>query len=137
MRFGTEPAVKAVSRADMETFWKQNFVPNNAALVVAGDITMAELKPLAEKAFGAWPSGSPAKPVLGNPLNRHRAVPLTYDQFRFGFANAVEEDEAKPCTRNSPSLLPGRRCSRPRPRTSTRGPRQRLTPRTQSAGRCC
>jgi pimeloyl-ACP methyl ester carboxylesterase len=36
-----------------------------------------------------------AKPVLGNPLNRHRAVPLTYDQFRFAFANAVEDDEAK------------------------------------------
>jgi non-heme chloroperoxidase len=36
-----------------------------------------------------------AKPVLGNPLNRHRAVPLTYDQFRYGFANAVGEDEAK------------------------------------------
>jgi non-heme chloroperoxidase len=36
-----------------------------------------------------------AKPVLGNPLNRHRAVPLTYDQFRYAFANAVEEDEAK------------------------------------------
>jgi pimeloyl-ACP methyl ester carboxylesterase len=36
-----------------------------------------------------------ARPVLGNPLNRHRAVPLTYEQFRFGFANAVEEDEAK------------------------------------------
>jgi pimeloyl-ACP methyl ester carboxylesterase len=36
-----------------------------------------------------------AKPVLGNPLNRRRAVPLTYDQFRFAFANAVEEDEAK------------------------------------------
>jgi non-heme chloroperoxidase len=36
-----------------------------------------------------------AKPVLGNPLNRHRAVPLTYDQFRFGFANAVDEHEAK------------------------------------------
>jgi pimeloyl-ACP methyl ester carboxylesterase len=35
-----------------------------------------------------------ARPVLGNPLNRHRAVPLTYDQFRYGFANAVEEDEA-------------------------------------------
>jgi pimeloyl-ACP methyl ester carboxylesterase len=36
-----------------------------------------------------------ARPVLGNPLNRHRAVPLTYDQFRFAFANAVAEDEAK------------------------------------------
>ena len=70
---GTEAAVKAVSRADMETFWKQNFVPNNAALVVAGDITMAELKPLAEKAFGGWPSGTPARPALGNPDDRDRA----------------------------------------------------------------
>jgi pimeloyl-ACP methyl ester carboxylesterase len=34
-------------------------------------------------------------PVLGNPLNRHRAVPLTYDQFRYAFANAVSPDEAK------------------------------------------
>ena len=36
-----------------------------------------------------------ASPVLGNPLNHRRAVPLTYDQFRYGFANAVSEDEAK------------------------------------------
>ena len=34
-------------------------------------------------------------PVLTNPANRHRAVPLTYEQFRFAFANAVGEDEAK------------------------------------------
>jgi len=36
-----------------------------------------------------------AWPVLGNPANRDRAVPLTFDQFRFGFANAVSEQEAK------------------------------------------
>jgi non-heme chloroperoxidase len=36
-----------------------------------------------------------AKPVLGNPRNRERAVPLTYEQFRYAFANAVSEDEAK------------------------------------------
>jgi pimeloyl-ACP methyl ester carboxylesterase len=36
-----------------------------------------------------------AAPVLGNPANRGRAVPLTYEQFRFSFANAVSEDEAK------------------------------------------
>ncbi|MGO9819943.1 MAG: alpha/beta hydrolase [Solirubrobacteraceae bacterium] len=36
-----------------------------------------------------------ASPVLGKPANRNRAVPLTYEQFRFAFANAVEEDEAK------------------------------------------
>jgi non-heme chloroperoxidase len=35
------------------------------------------------------------KPVLGNPANWNRAVPLTYDQFRYAFANAVSEDEAK------------------------------------------
>src|SRR6266851_10506851 len=32
--------------------------------------------------------------VLGNPLNYTRAVPLTYEQFRFAFANAVDESEA-------------------------------------------
>jgi non-heme chloroperoxidase len=36
-----------------------------------------------------------ASPVLGKPANRNRAVPLTYEQFRFAFANAVSEDEAK------------------------------------------
>ena len=36
-----------------------------------------------------------ASPVLGNPANRNRAVPLTYEQFRYAFANAVDEDEAK------------------------------------------
>jgi non-heme chloroperoxidase len=36
-----------------------------------------------------------ASPVIGNPANRNRAIPLTYEQFRFAFANAVSEDEAK------------------------------------------
>ncbi|HTQ81227.1 MAG TPA: alpha/beta hydrolase [Thermoanaerobaculia bacterium] len=36
-----------------------------------------------------------AWPVLHNPANRNRAIPLTYEQFRYGFANAVSEDEAK------------------------------------------
>ncbi|MFJ8493469.1 alpha/beta hydrolase [Streptomyces sp. NPDC094038] len=34
-------------------------------------------------------------PVLSNPANRHRAVPLTFEQFRYAFANAVSEEEAK------------------------------------------
>jgi pimeloyl-ACP methyl ester carboxylesterase len=36
-----------------------------------------------------------AWPVLGNPANRNRAIPLTFEQFRFGFANAVSEEEAQ------------------------------------------
>jgi pimeloyl-ACP methyl ester carboxylesterase len=35
-------------------------------------------------------------PILRNPLNRSRAVTLTFDQFRYGWTNAIEsDDEAK------------------------------------------
>jgi non-heme chloroperoxidase len=36
-----------------------------------------------------------ASPVLLNPLNRGRAVTLTLDQFKYGWANALSDDEAK------------------------------------------
>jgi non-heme chloroperoxidase len=36
-----------------------------------------------------------AFPVIGNPANYRRAVMLTYEQFRFSFANAVSENEAR------------------------------------------
>ncbi|MDQ2885373.1 MAG: alpha/beta hydrolase [Chloroflexota bacterium] len=42
--------------------------------------------PLSELKSGA--------PVLSNPANYHRAVSLTYEQFKYGFANELEEDEA-------------------------------------------
>jgi zinc protease len=71
---GTEPAVKAMTRDDMLAFWKQNFVPNNAALVVAGDISMTELRALVDKAFGAWASGTPARPALGTPSTTQAKV---------------------------------------------------------------
>jgi non-heme chloroperoxidase len=36
-----------------------------------------------------------AAPVLGNPANRGRAIALTFEQFKYGWANALGEDEAK------------------------------------------
>jgi pimeloyl-ACP methyl ester carboxylesterase len=36
-----------------------------------------------------------AWPVLRNPLNRRRAVTLTLDQFKYGWANALSDEEAK------------------------------------------
>jgi non-heme chloroperoxidase len=36
-----------------------------------------------------------ASPVLANPFNHNKAVPLTFEQFRYAFANAVSEEEAK------------------------------------------
>jgi zinc protease len=64
---GTEASVKAMSRQDMSDFWARNFVPNNSALVVAGDISMAQLRTLAEKAFAAWQRGAPVRPALRDP----------------------------------------------------------------------
>ncbi|MBI4265063.1 MAG: insulinase family protein [Acidobacteria bacterium] len=71
---GTEASVKAMMRDDMVAFWKQNFVPNNAALVVAGDISMTELRALAEKAFGGWQRGTPARPALGAPASTQARI---------------------------------------------------------------
>jgi zinc protease len=64
---GTEASNRAMTRDDLQKFWAQNFVPNNAALVVSGQITLEEMKVLAEKAFGSWQSGTPAQPSLGQP----------------------------------------------------------------------
>jgi non-heme chloroperoxidase len=36
-----------------------------------------------------------AFPVLGNPRNRNRAIPLTFDQFNYAFTNAIDEAEAR------------------------------------------
>jgi non-heme chloroperoxidase len=49
-----------------------------------------------------------ASPVLRKPANRHRAVPLTYDQFRYGFANAVPEAEAKELYKKFAVPAPGK-----------------------------
>jgi zinc protease len=66
---GTEASVKAISRADLASFWQQNFVANNAALVVAGDISMKELRAMAEKSFGSWQRGTPNRPALTAPAS--------------------------------------------------------------------
>ncbi len=64
---GTADAIKKVTREDLLAFWKQNYVPSNAALVVAGSITLPELRKLAESTFGAWPPGTVAPVTLVPP----------------------------------------------------------------------
>jgi len=62
---GTEAALKATGRDQLVAFWRQNYVPNNAALVVAGDISMRDLRAAAEKVFGGWQRGTPTVPRVG------------------------------------------------------------------------
>src|SRR5258708_37974005 len=63
---GTTESTKAISRDDVEKFWKQNYFPDDAALVVTGNIKLATLKPLLEKQFGAWKPGRPAPAAMGS-----------------------------------------------------------------------
>jgi len=64
---GTEESNKTMSREDMMNFWRINYVPNNAALVVAGNISRDELKALATEKFGGWSTGEAARPQIGAP----------------------------------------------------------------------
>jgi pimeloyl-ACP methyl ester carboxylesterase len=61
-----------------------------AAVTVA--IDPAPFRGIPQLPLSSLRAGSP---VLSNPANRHRAVPLTYEQFRYSFANAVDEDQAR------------------------------------------
>ena len=49
---GWEHEMKGLSTADALAFYHRWYSPNNAILVVAGDITAAEVRPLAEKYYG-------------------------------------------------------------------------------------
>ena len=54
---GWEHEIRALTLEQILAFHKRWYAPNNAILVVAGDITAAELKPLAEKYYGVIPRG--------------------------------------------------------------------------------
>ena len=76
---GTEASNRAMTAEDMRAFWARNFVPNNAALVVSGRISEAELRPLVERAFGDWPRGTPA-PAEAHAPERTAATILLVDK---------------------------------------------------------
>jgi zinc protease len=64
---GTAESLKAISREELQHYWQQYYVPNEAALIVAGNIKVAALKPLLEKEFGEWKAGKSSLPAIGAP----------------------------------------------------------------------
>ena len=56
---GVKSEVEKLSTADALDFYRRFYTPNNAILIVAGDITGAELKPLAEKYYGSVADRAP------------------------------------------------------------------------------
>ncbi|MBL4773361.1 MAG: insulinase family protein [Alcanivoracaceae bacterium] len=54
---GDEESVASMKVKDVENYYKTWFRPNNATLIVTGDTSMEEIKPMLEKAFKSWKKG--------------------------------------------------------------------------------
>jgi len=57
-RLQTEADIKALEPAKLIAFHDSWFKPNNATLVVSGDTSLEEIRPLVEAAFGKWARGA-------------------------------------------------------------------------------
>ena len=71
--YGSHPAslvlppadgIKKLMPADLIRFHDENYVPNNAMLAIVGDLTLKEILPKLERAFGDWKSGSAPSTVI-------------------------------------------------------------------------
>jgi len=75
---GTETSLSAMTAEDVRNFYQTYYRPNNAALIVVGDVNPAQLIPKLETAFGAWKAGAapPAANVSAPPARDHAALYL-------------------------------------------------------------
>jgi len=71
-QIGTTASITGITHDDVAGFYAAHYGPSDSALVLVGDINLAEAKPLAEKYFGGWkgeavaPVAIPAPPVVGS-----------------------------------------------------------------------
>ena len=62
---GNDRTVKDITRADVLNFYNTYYKPNNAALVVVGDVKPADIQKQVEKYFGAWQRAAVAPAQIG------------------------------------------------------------------------
>jgi zinc protease len=101
---GTEEAVRKMTRDDLAKYHQTWFKPNNATLLVVGDTSLAEMKPLLEKQFAAWKSGEvPKKNVaqVGQPTQT-----VVYLMDRPGALQSVIYGAQLAPPRNMPEAVP-------------------------------
>lgn len=73
---GERDVISTCTPEKMRTIQRKFYLPNNTALVVAGDVNAEEIFKMAEELYGDWPAGE--DPFLKNPLVQH--PPLTKDE---------------------------------------------------------
>ncbi len=69
---GWEHEIKGLTKADALAFYRRWYAPNNAILIVVGDVSAADVRPLADKHYGAIPSLTITPRVrIAEPPHRH------------------------------------------------------------------
>ena len=81
---GWQHEIEGLTRKDLIDFYKAWYAPNNSILVISGDITVDEVRPLAEKYYGSIPAKSLPKRVAWAepPLNADLRVVLEHERVR-------------------------------------------------------
>ncbi|MGA9363262.1 MAG: pitrilysin family protein [Bacteroidota bacterium] len=77
---GNETSVGKITVEDLKTFYSTCFRPNDATLIVVGDVTLGELVPMLERTLGAWPTKSISPPSLVSPPGEGKAAVYVVDK---------------------------------------------------------
>lgn len=67
-RTPTEKTLNAITRADVEAFYRDYFHPNTTILAISGDLAPGELRSSLERALSGWKQGSVPAPVVPDPV---------------------------------------------------------------------
>jgi predicted Zn-dependent peptidase len=70
---GTAETIKTFTTADLRAFYQATFRPDNAALLVVGDVVADKVTALLESAFGSWKAQGPAAPPVKLPAAQEPA----------------------------------------------------------------
>ena len=99
---GTETSTGALSRDQVQAFYDANYRPNNARVIVVGDVTPAEARQLIAARFGSWARGNVA--ALTSPAIPAPAVRTFYIVDKPGAAQSVIRIGHAGVPRNSPDF---------------------------------
>ncbi len=75
---GTEDAVKSLTPAELQAFYRKWVRPDNSVLLVVGDTTLAAIKPLLEQRLAAWKAPADAAPKKNLAAVALQAKPRVY-----------------------------------------------------------
>lgn len=71
----TEGSIRALQRTNLIRFHRENFRPNNALIVVAGDVNPSDIVARLNRAFAGWDAGEvPAQPQGAAPTHTQRVL---------------------------------------------------------------